>query len=238
MSATLLDAPNVRTTSENSPAENLRISNAAVRVSVRWLGVRKTLTPEQRNQAAEPFDATGDFLSARKKLLDTKHAAYKALTAVRGKVITHWKTMTLPYPEPGLRLIKQSRIQAFDQQMADFRTELNTAVATLELSYPALQAAARQRLGSLYNANDYPATLEGLFGIDWDYPSVEPPDYLMQLNPEIYERERSRVAARFEEAVELAEQAFLSEFAKLVSHLTERLGSEENGDRKIFRDTV
>jgi hypothetical protein len=60
----------------------------------------------------------------------------------------------------------------------------------------------------------------------------------MQLNPEIYERERSRVAARFEEAVELAEQAFLSEFAKLVSHLTERLGSEENGDRKIFRDTV
>ena len=35
----------------------------------------------------------------------------------------------------------------------------------------------------------------------------------------------------------LAEQAFVSEFAKLVSHLAERL-SGSDGERKVFRDSA
>jgi hypothetical protein len=76
---------------------------------MRWLGVRKTLMPEQKNQAAESFDAEGSFISAGKKLLDTRHPAYKAVTAVRTKIIAYWRAVTLPYPEPGIRLIKQSQ---------------------------------------------------------------------------------------------------------------------------------
>src|SRR6476661_8406586 len=85
-----------------SPAQRLRLITAAVRVSFTWLGVRKTLTPEQKSQAAESFGAEGDFLSAGKKLLDTKHPAYKDVTAVRGRVGAFWKSLTLPYPEPGI----------------------------------------------------------------------------------------------------------------------------------------
>ena len=118
MSMTLLDPPTVRTA---SPAERLRETMAAVRVSFCWLGVRKTLTQEQKNQAAEPFGAEGDFLSARKKLLDTKHPAYKEVTAVRGRVLAFWKSLTLPYPEPGVRLIKQDQVEPFHQQMTEFR---------------------------------------------------------------------------------------------------------------------
>ena len=57
---------------------------AAVRVSLSWFGTRKSLTSEQRTQAADTFGAEGAFLSAGKKLLDTKHEAYKAVTAVIG----------------------------------------------------------------------------------------------------------------------------------------------------------
>jgi len=56
-----------------TPTQRLRLTTAAVRVSFTWLGVRKTLTPQQKSQAAESFGAEGDFLSARKKLLDTAH---------------------------------------------------------------------------------------------------------------------------------------------------------------------
>jgi hypothetical protein len=155
---------------------------------------------------------------------------------VRGQVIAYWKSITLPYPEPGVRLIQQSRVEAFYAQLSEFRDLLDQAVAKLDDHYAELKSAARQRLGQLYNPDDYPTQLRGLFGIDWDFPSVEPPDYLMQLNPEIYEQERTRVAARFQEAVELAEQAFLAEFGKLVTHLTERLSGD--GERKVFRDSV
>jgi hypothetical protein len=93
-------------------------------------------------------------------------------------------------------------------------------------------------LGSLYNAADYPASLEGMFAVSWDFPSVEPPDYLRQLNPEIYEQECQRMRHRFDEAVQLAEQAFMEELSQLVGHLTERLTGQTDGKPKIFRDSV
>jgi hypothetical protein len=225
-------------TSPDAPAERLRLTTAAVRVSIRWLGVRKTLTPEQKSQAAESFGAEGEFLSARKKLLDTRHPAFKEVTAVRGRVRSYWRAMTLPYPEPGIRLIKQAEVEVFNDHLAGLRAELQEAVGRLESHYSELQRTARERLGSLYNPADYPPSLAGLFDIEWDFPSVEPPDYLLQLSPALYEQERARVAARFEEAIRLAEQAFLAEFAKLVSHLTERLSAGPDSDRKVFRDSA
>ena len=184
-----------------SPAQWLRDTTAAVRVSFTWIGVRKTLTPEQKNQAAESFGAEGDFLSARKKLLETRHAAFKDVTAIRGKVLASWRSLTLPYPEPGIRLIRQHQIDIFNHQMLDYRAELDAAVLRLNDHYFELKEAARRRLGDLFNANDYPVSLQGLFAVDWDFPSIEPPDYLCQLNPAIYEQEKARVAARFEQAV-------------------------------------
>src|SRR4051794_15605931 len=133
MTMTLLNRGDTRTSV--SPAQWLRETTAAVRVSFTWLGVRKTLTPEQKNQAAESFGAEGDYLSARKKLLDTKHAAYKEVTCVRGKVCAHWKSLTLPFPEPGIRLIRQHEVEGFNQQMASYKVELESAVCRLDDHY-------------------------------------------------------------------------------------------------------
>jgi hypothetical protein len=211
---------------------------AAVRVSLSWFGTRKTLTAEQRAEAAEPFGANAQFLSAGKKLIDTNHPAYKAVTAIRGKVQSYWKSLSLPYTEPGVRLIRQDKIDEFAAMLREFQEQLAEAVETLDRRYSELKATARNRLGSLYNPSDYPASLRGLFSIEFDFPSVEPPDYLQQLNPQLYEQECQRVQSRFDEAVKLAEEAFTAELAELVSHLTERLSGTEDGRPKIFRDSM
>ena len=93
-------------------------------------------------------------------------------------------------------------------------------------------------LESNIKCRDYPPTLRGLFDLAWEFPNVQPPDYLMQVNPAIYDQEKARISARFEEAVRLAEQAFVSEFAGLVSHLCERLSTQGDGEKKVFRDTA
>ena len=67
---------------------------------------------------------------------------------------------------------------------------------------------------------------------------MEPPSYLMQLNPELYQQECDRVTARFEEAVHLAEQVFTEELAKLVEHLSDRLSGQSDGKPKIFRNSA
>ena len=243
--STLIDRRESRSTSgrtsteRTTPAERLRTAMAACRVQFTWYGTKKALTVEQKAQAAETFDAEGQFLSAGKKLLDTKHTAFRAVTAIRTKITEYWRGLTLPFPEPGVRLIKHNEVETFDQQMADFKAELEDAVRTLDRQFEELKQAAAQRLGSLYNPADYPATLVGLFGVSWDYPNIEPPDYLLELSPGLYQQEQERVKARFEEAVQLAEQAFLDEFAKLVAHLTERItGTNEDGSPKAFRDSA
>jgi len=233
----ILDAP-PDAASVRSPSARLRTTMAAVRLSFTWLGVRKSLTPAQKALAAESFGAEGDYLSAGKKLLDTKHPAFRAVTAIRGRVQSVWKGMTLPYPEPGIRLLRRDQIERFDALMTDLRAELSDEVANLDAHFAEMKATARNRLGRLFNPDDYPGSLIGLFGMEWDFPSVEPPSYLQQLSPELYEQEKQRIAGRFEEAVQLAEQAFAEELSKLVAHLTERLAGADDGKPKVFRDSA
>src|SRR5204863_275958 len=127
---------------------------AAVRLSFVWLGVRKTLTQEQKSQAADTFGAEGNYLSAAKKLLDTSHPAFKAVTSVRSRTISFWKGISLPYPEPGVRLIRQDDISAFSVQLTTLQAELTEAVAALSDRYLELKSAARQRLGRLVSASE------------------------------------------------------------------------------------
>jgi len=135
--STVLDE--VDTDPSPSPAQRLRTTMAAVRVSLRWLGIRKSLTSDQRALAANTFGAEGAFLSAGKKLLDNRHPAFRAVTAVRNRLLAYAKSMSLPYPEPGLRLIRQDRIDQFDAQMREFRDLLDEVVRKLQDHYVELQ---------------------------------------------------------------------------------------------------
>src|SRR6516165_3853514 len=122
--------------------------------------------------------------------------------------------------------------------MTTHKADLAEAIAGLNVHYAELKTTARERLGRLYNSSDYPVSLTGLFDVTWDFPSVEPPTYLSRLSPELYRQESERVAARFDEAVRLAEEAFLAELDRLVSHLSERLSGQDDGKPKVFRDSA
>ena len=58
--------PTNNPTTQTTPnaANRLRTTMAAVKLSFTWLGVRKTLAPEQRTTAARAFHADRELLSA------------------------------------------------------------------------------------------------------------------------------------------------------------------------------
>ena len=223
---------------ESSATERLRTTMAATRVCFRWFGSTKSLSEQQKATAARSFEADGDFLNASKKLFNTRHPAYRKVTSVKNQITTFWKSETLPFPQPGLRLIRQDRIEQFDHRMDALRDELHLAVTDLDGEFGHLKESARQRLGELFNESDYPPSLDGMFGVTWNFPSVEAPDYLRRLNPELYRHEAERVARRFDEALEMAESAFMEELNQLVEHLTERLTGSVDGTPKVFRDSA
>ena len=222
-----------------TPAEELRTHSAAVRVSFTWLGVRRSLTTGQKAQIAETFNAQERDLSASKRILDVSDPVFRQVTAIKNHIIGYWRAMTLPHPEPGIRLLKRDRAQDFSRTLDEYRQKLHESVGKLESHYARLKDAARVRLGTLFNESDYPPHLSGMFDVSYEFISLEPPAYLLELSPEVYQEQQRRVAARFEEAIDLAEKAFTSELAQLVSHLVERLtGDGAGGEKKVFRDSA
>ena len=219
-------------------AQRLRRTAAAARVMLHWWGTHRALTASQREEIGAAAAADARLLTAGKRLVDTRHEAFRRLTSVRSRITSYWRGVSLPYVEPGVRLLRQADVPAFAHAMEGFRDELREAEEQLSAAYVEVKEDARRRLGRLFDPADYPPEVRGLFGVEWDFPSVEPPSYLMRVAPEVFEEERRRVQSRFEEAVRLAEQAFVTEFGRLLSHLSERLTNDETGERRVFRDSA
>jgi hypothetical protein len=227
------------TTEENTTVEqtasDLRQTMGAVKLSFSWLGTQRKLSDAQTKQAADTFHAATDLVTASKRLIDTKNTTYRVLTTLKSQAAAYWRAVTLPYPQDGVRLIKQADIGAFEDRMREYKEQLVAAAANLQLEYETLKTAAREKLGDLYNPADYPASLDGVFDLRWEYPPVEPPNYLMTFNPELYQQEQQRVQHRFETAVVMAENAFAEQLQDMISHLIERLTDEPDGTKKTFK---
>ena len=144
------------------------------------------LTARRRRKLGAFTSADARFLTAGKKLVDTRHEAFRNLTSIRTRISNYWRGLTLPYTEPGVRLIRQADIEAFVHTLEGFRDELAQAEAQLNAVYDEIKADARRQLGRLFNPADYPAEVRDLFTVEWDFPIVEPPNYLMRIAPEVY----------------------------------------------------
>lgn len=219
-------------------ALRLKQQTCACRLMIGKLGTRKALTREQVKLAAETFDASDRVMSASKRLIDTKDPSYRAVRKVITRAKHHWLSMTTPYPEAGVRLMRRSAVDLFNTFMAGCRTELREAAKALEAKRTELIERARIDLGDLFNEADYPDRLDDAFELHWDFPSVDPPGYLKELNPELYAQECEKISARFQESVVLAEQAFAAQLQQLVTHLVERLKGDVDGKPKVFRDSA
>lgn len=238
--STTITTPEMGTVLETvtANATELKQTMGAVRVSFSWVGTQRKLSDAQSSRIATTFEANTELVTASKKLFDTKNATYRVLTAIKSQVWAYWRQMTLPFPQAGIRLIRQDDVPAFEERMRQFKSELDRAAANLQLEYESIKTAARQKLGQLYNENDYPATLENVFNLEWEYPSVDAPNYLMTFNPALYEQEQRRIQQRFEQAVIMAEEAYAEQLRELVDHLIDRLTDAPSGEKKIFKSSA
>lgn len=216
----------------------LRKDTAGVSLAITRFGVRRGLTSDQVEKAAQPFGAEARFLKGSKKILDTSKEAFREVSKILGRARRYWLTMTVDFPTPGVRLIRQSLVESFDQEMKSLTEELEEAKVELEKVYGQMRYDAKQALGALFNMDDYPSSISDQFDLQWGFPNVEPDERLKSLNPKLYGEEQQKVQKKFEEAVRLAEESFATEFQKMVSHLTEVLQPGPDGEKKQIRKSA
>jgi hypothetical protein len=220
-------------------AEDLKASTVAVRLRVNRWGVKRALDDPQNMRAANEFDALSEMVSASKKLINTKHPSYRAVGKAINKARQYWIGMTVPYPEDGMRLLRTSRVSEFENGLDQIRSELREALDDFETDFWRIKNQARIELGDLFCEEDYPNNVIDLFRINHEYSDVNPARHLMELHPEIYAREQARVRQRFEQAIELAEAAFVEELNGLLEHCIERLtDADGSGKAKKFNDSL
>jgi hypothetical protein len=145
--------------------------------------------------------------------------------------------MSLPFPEPGVRILRRDQVEAFLALLTDYRVELADAVAEFDRHYADLRASAARQLGDLYNPNDDPPSLAGLFDVRWDFPNIEPPGYLLALSPRSIAKSSGASASASTRPCGWPRRPS-SPSSPAWCHLTERLGTEANVTPRVFRDSA
>jgi hypothetical protein len=199
----------------------------ASKLTRRSFSVSKKLTSDQVEKVAQSFGAEVELVNAAKKLIDTKHPKFKAIKKVMSAAYATWKYYTVQYPEDGVRLIRKDRIESFESEMTEHCSDLETAKSELDGAYSEIIEQAEVKLGELFNSADYPRSISAEFSIDWEYPTITPPDYLKNTHPELYERQARIIASRFEQAIVDTEAMLATEFSEMINHLTDKLGKDE-----------
>lgn len=199
-------------------------------------GNSRSLEDGQIEGIANLFGADSDSISSRKSLISRKIKAVKKVTAVLGKARKFWISCTLPYPDAGVRLIKRSKVDWFIEKMTEIRGELSEAVSEMDDARDEIIEEARVRLSGLFDESQYPSSFSESYSIKWSFPSLQPPEWMKELNPAAYEAEVAKVKAQFEVAVVQAEEAFKSQLVKIIADLKDKLSGKAS-DGKLRADS-
>jgi len=134
-----------------------------------------------------------------KLLVDKAHM--DPLVQFAGKVRQYHYKMTLPWLDNGARLLPSALFLEYSTEIRKLKADYERVVdAFIQLYDPNLIQAARQRLGTMYDPEDYPpgADLRDKFGITVDIVPV--PDG-QDFRVDVGDAERTRISREISEAV-------------------------------------
>jgi hypothetical protein len=219
-------APELTPLEGETPVERVRKGTTAVRLQFTWMTTSRAVREDQKEQAAEVFEANKAFVRMSKDLWNSHHPAIKAVNAIKSQAQAYFKSVSLPWPEKATRLVRRDQLAHVVQSLDAYSNSLKAAVAKADEAYAEIKAEAREQLSDLYDEAQYPTSLIGVFQMHWDYPAVMSVDqFIREAQPEMYEAQMRRIEARLGATIDLAEQAFMKEFTDLVKHLTEKVTS-------------
>ena len=193
---------------------------------------------QQIQSVADTFDADVKSVGGSRRIINRKlefvAPVYKLLLTARNYVNAH----TLDYPEDGIRLIRLSAIDRVDKHIRGMRDELRERLDDLSANWAAVREDARARLGKAFVEEDYSISPLAHYDIKLTFPEIAPDARLLQLHSDLFAAEKSRIEARFEEALIAAEVAAQQSAQKLLEHFVERLTDDGDGKRKTVKEST
>ena len=164
-----------------------------------------------------------------------------AINKVAGAVRTWHYTVTQPWSDNGARILSAEQMFDYKARLVEFEREFVGKVHEFLNEYDNLVSAAAFSLGDLFDRDEYPTReeIERKFGFGY---TIEPLPQSGDFRVEIGDEGLRELQAQYEQAItNRVEQAMRDSWDRLhdvLSKMSERLESTEDGKRKIFRDSL
>lgn len=146
-------------------------------------------------------------------------------------------TMTLPWNDSGARLLPAAHFMDYSKKMREAKIEYTNLVNAFVQKYPVEVQAARNRLGSMYDPEDYPdpSDINKEFGIDVSITPVPTGnDFRVDIGNEAIEEIRGQINDSIAMKQAEAVKATFDRVREVVSKMHERLSDP----KAIFKDTL
>jgi len=149
--------------------------------------------------------------------------------------------MTLPWSDSGQRLIPMAQFFDLRQWVSNTEMDFNSLVQQFLIDYPLLISAQAFQLGQLFDRSEYPTVDEVKHKFRFNVGFLPLPtagDFRVDGPKEVMSEMEQEYNKLIEERVRSVNEDLWGRLHDCLSHISERLGVDENGKNRVFRDTL
>ena len=190
-------------------------------------------------EVADNHGTATDVGRYNKKLLakENLETIRKCVTAAR----LHHYDNTMPWDNVGTRLLPVANYFEYGEAQRQFASEFETAVQMFVDEYPTYVEAARVRLNSLFNPDDYPSPLRIRSKFRMDVTMMPMPnedDFRVSLNDDEVARIRDDISATVQQRLQDASDDLWTRLYDTVKHMHDRLTAFKDKETKRLHESL
>ncbi len=161
----------------------------------------------------------------------------KPLSKVEGKARAVHEKMTLPWNNSGERILPAEMFMEYTSKMRELEAEFRKEVETFVRVYPEIVAAARDRLGDLYEPDWFPPAERIYRKFTWEVTVMPLPgadDFRVKLGDDEKDAVRKDIEQQLQGRLENATKSLWTRLHGMVERMADRLKDPD----AIFRDSL
>lgn len=226
---------------DNINAINIATSSMLVEVNIScWTAVKlDKKVSEEVDQAKNTKVKAGNY---RKHLL-AGNPQLDAVSKYAAKVRL-WNTQqTIPWSDNGGRIVTMDNLfnGGYKQQLDAHKAEFERLADSFIQVYPTLISAYAFQLGDLFNRDEYPSADQVARKFKFNYTLMPLPtsgDFRIDIAEQAKQELVAHYEAQFADRMNIAMRDLWDRLHGCLTHMSERLTTDEDGKRKVFHGTM
>lgn len=171
----------------------------------------------------------------KKNLVDPVYT--KPISTLASEIREYHYRMTLPWGDNGQRLLPAKAYFDYTEAMRQYKQAFSNMVDDFTQNYQALVQAERQRLGTLYDPADYPASneIKNYYGVNTHFqPVPDAKDFRVDIGKE----EIAAIRKDITDNVAALQRDAIKDCWGRLQDVVEKIHDRLSNDNAIFRDSL